>query len=293
MRAESPLSEGSDEGKPEDWTNEAAALAAVKSQGRDWGSSSPGPNNSESDLSLNDEDRYRLLGEKRGKAVVGILESDRAKREAAKGKQKVLGVPLWEGDATLMDTDLIIPTLSDHLCGQRALALLKSSIDGGGTYFLEFPQPNSTIIVQISLGRHCCLALGYSPIWTWRTSSFCTSATSVCSETALFRFHLIFSAALSPRRTALTTPAFHALSQIWKRPAVRAPGMPFRAVHSTLVRLGAKQAVMDAMEWVATPDAHPEAIQPNERDDALCRLIRLLTISAQCVPQIIAFNPEF
>lgn len=134
VRAGSPLSEGSDDGEAEDWTNEAAALAAVKSQGRGWGTSSPGPSNSDSEeVSLNDEDRCRLLGEKRGKAVVGILASDRAKKEAAKGKQKVLGVPLWESGAASMDTDPTIPSLPDHVCGHRVLAVLKSSVESGGT----------------------------------------------------------------------------------------------------------------------------------------------------------------
>jgi hypothetical protein len=144
VRAGSPLSEDSDNEKTEDWTNEAAALAAVKGNGRAWGTSSPGPSSSDSDeVSLNDEDRCRLLGEKRGKAVVGILDSDRANREAAKGKQKVLGVPLWEGDAAPMDTDLTIPSLPDHIGGQPVLELLKSSIDSGGIQSLKCSQLSS------------------------------------------------------------------------------------------------------------------------------------------------------
>ncbi|KAJ7770139.1 hypothetical protein DFH07DRAFT_768691 [Mycena maculata] len=260
MRAESPLSERSDEEGAEDWTNEAAARAAVKSHGRAiWDSSSPGPGHSDSDVSLNDEDRCRLLGEKRGKAVVGILESDRAKREAAKGKQKILGVPLWEADAAYMDTDLTIPSLPDHLCGQRTLALLKSSIaDDLAQAALLL---NSGAFANFKLPREII-------------SYFCELASS-------------------PRVTALTAPAFHALSQIWKRPSVLAPGMPFCVMHSTLVRLGAKQAVMDAMEWVPPPGAHPEAIQPRERDDALYRLIRLLTLSAQSAQQVPSEVPDF
>jgi hypothetical protein len=144
VRAGSPFSEDSDNEKAEDWTNEAAALAAVKGNGRAWGTSSPGPSSSDSDeVSLNDEDRCRLLGEKRGKAVVGILDSDRANREAAKGKQKVLGVPLWEGDAAPMDTDLTIPSLPDHIGGQPVLELLKSSIDSGGIQSLKCSQLSS------------------------------------------------------------------------------------------------------------------------------------------------------
>ncbi|KAJ7924900.1 hypothetical protein B0H13DRAFT_1976627 [Mycena leptocephala] len=154
VRAGSPLSEDSDNEKTEDWTNEAAALAAVKGNGRAWGTSSPGPSSSDSDeVSLNDEDRCRLLGEKRGKAVVGILDSDRANREAAKGKQKVLGVPLWEGDAAPMDTDLTIPSLPDHIGGQPVLELLKSSIDSGDLARAALLL-NSGIFAKLNLLEH-------------------------------------------------------------------------------------------------------------------------------------------
>ncbi|KAJ7217972.1 hypothetical protein GGX14DRAFT_598937 [Mycena pura] len=117
IRSESPLSE------PEDWADEAAALAAVKA----FGTSTSGLSDSE-EVSLNNEDQCRLLGEERGKAVVNILDSDRARRESAKGKQKVLGVPLWNDDATSMDTDAVIPSFPDHIRGHPALTLLKSSI---------------------------------------------------------------------------------------------------------------------------------------------------------------------
>lgn len=55
--------------------------------------------------------------------------------------------------------------------------------------------------------------------------------------------------------------------------------MPLRTMHSTLVRLGAKQTVMDAMGWIAAPGVHQEPIQSTERDDVLYRLVRLLTMS--------------
>lgn len=147
MRAGSPLSDVSDNEEPENWTNEAAA---IEERGHAWDStSSPGPGTSDSeDVSLNDEDRCRLLGEKEGKAVVKILNSDREKRAAAKGKQKVLGVSLWEDDAVPMDTDLTIPSVPDHIRGQPVLALLKSSIDNGGKQFLKMRLASSNIIIR-------------------------------------------------------------------------------------------------------------------------------------------------
>ncbi|KAJ7497381.1 hypothetical protein FB451DRAFT_1211251 [Mycena latifolia] len=263
MRAESPLSEQSDEGEPEDWTDEAAALAAVKSRGSGWGNSSPGPHNSDGDeVFLNDEDRCRLLGEKRGKAVVGILASDRAKREAAKGKQKVLGVPLWEGDATLMDMDQAIPSLPDHLCQQRVFALFKSCVDSGDLARAGLLL-SSGIFASLNLLEH-----------EGSVSYFCDLA-------------------LSPRDSSLTTPAFCALSQIWNHPSARAPGMPFYVVHSTLVRLGAKQATMDAMEWFVPRGVHQEPIQGVQRNDVLYRLVRLITMATQSAQQKPSEIPDF
>ncbi|KAJ6593986.1 hypothetical protein B0H19DRAFT_1246705 [Mycena capillaripes] len=254
MRAGSPLSEESDSGEPEDWTNEAAALAAIKAQGRGWGTSSPGASNSDGEeVSMNEEDRRRLLGEERGKAVVGILDSDRAKREAAKGKQKVLGVPLWEGNTVPMDIDPTVPSWTDHIRGQPVLALLKSSIDRGDLAQAAMLL-SSGIFAKLNLLEH--------------------------KESVSYFCDLV----LSPRATPLTAPAFHALSHIWQRSSGVAPCMPFHAVYSTLVRLGAKESVMDAMEWVPTPALHRELAPPTERDDALYRLVRLVTISTQPAP---------
>ncbi|KAJ7446146.1 hypothetical protein B0H11DRAFT_2337325 [Mycena galericulata] len=202
-------------------------------------SSSPGASNSDIDLSLNEEDRVRLLGEKRGKAVVGILESDRAKREAAKGKQKILGVQLWECETAFMHTDQTIPSFPVHLCGQRPLAFLKSSLDGGDLARAALLL-DSGVFANLSLPNEIILY-------------FCDLA-------------------LSPCDMGLTTPAFRALSQIWKRPTVPAP---------------------DAMEWVPPPGAHPEALEPIQRNDALCRLIRLLMISTQSAQQTPSEIPDF
>ncbi|KAJ7680414.1 hypothetical protein DFH06DRAFT_416511 [Mycena polygramma] len=261
IRASSPLSEVSED-EEEDWTNEAAALAAVR--GRGWGtSSSPGASKSDSEeVSLNDEDRCRLLGEKRGKAVVGILDSDRAKREAAKGKQKVLGVPLWVVDATLMDTDPVLPSFPNNIRGQPVLAHLKSTIDHGDLTQAALLL-NSGVFCKLNLLEH--------------------------QESISYLCDL----ALSPRTGPLTTPAFHALSHVWRLPSGLATGMPLSAVHLTLLRLGADDRAMDAIEWTAAPGQHRELVQPTERDDLLYRLVRLVTISTQSVPPAPSEVPNF
>ncbi|KAF7376222.1 VWFA domain-containing protein [Mycena sanguinolenta] len=261
LRAGSPLSDESDNDDEEDWTNEAAA---IKDHSRGWGStSSPGPGTSDSeDVSLNDEDQYRLLGEKQGKAVVQILDSDREKRAAAKGKQKVLGVPLWEVDAAPMDTDPTIPSPPDHTRKQPVLALLKSTIHSGDLSQAALLL-SSGIFANLNLLEH--------------------------KESIAYLCGL----ALSPRATALTIPAFQALSHVWQRSCGAAPSMPFHVVQSALTRLGAKEEVMAAMEWNPIPGLHREPVERTEREDVLYRLVRLVTISTQSILPVLSEVPDF
>ncbi|KAJ7045604.1 hypothetical protein C8F04DRAFT_1065455 [Mycena alexandri] len=262
MRASSPLSD-EDDGEVEDWTNEAAALAAVKGHGRAWGTSSPGVGTSDGEeMVLNEEDQLRLLGEKRGKVVVGILDGDRVKREAAKGKQKVLGVPLWEVDAAPMDTDIGLPSILDHIRGQPVLSLLKSSIDSGDLTQAALLL-NSGVFATLNLLEH--------------------EASISC----------LCDLALSPRATMLTIPAFNALSHMWQRPSGSAPTMSFDALLSMLVRLGAKASIVHAMGWVARPGLHRELIEPTEREGVLYRLVRLVTISTQSARPALPELPDF
>ncbi|KAJ6625558.1 hypothetical protein B0H10DRAFT_2211860 [Mycena sp. CBHHK59/15] len=261
MHDDGMLQEG-DEGDIFDWTNEVAARKAIQAHGRSWLDSCPGPSTSDSDeVSLNDEDRCRLLGEKRGKAVVGILDSDRIKKEAAKGRQKVQGVPLWEDDSALMDADYPVPSLQDAH-GHPVLTLLKSRIDSGD-------HTQAALLLGSGIFANLDL-LDYPDVIPY----FCDLA-------------------LSTRNTPLTTPAFHALSHIWKSPSVLATGMRFRAVHAALVRLGATNAVMDAMGWAALPDVLREPIHAQEREDVLYRLVRLLTMSTQSGQQPTSAVPDF
>ncbi|KAJ6499214.1 hypothetical protein C8R45DRAFT_108118 [Mycena sanguinolenta] len=260
LRAGSPLSDESDN-EEEDWEHE---LAAIKDHNRGWGStSSPGPGTSDSeDVSFNDEDQCRLLGEKQGKAVVRILDSDRENRAAAKGKQKVLGVPLWEVDAAPMDTDPTIPSPPDHTRKQPVLALLKSCFDSGDLSQAALLL-SSGVFSNLNLLEHK------------------ESISYLCAL------------ALSPRATVLTIPAFHALSHVWQRSCGAAPSMPFHVLQSTLTRLGAKEGVMAAMEWDAIPGLHRELVERTEREDVLYRLVRLVTISTQSILPVLSEVPDF
>lgn len=120
-----------------DWTNENAARMAVKERER-MGLKSASPfatGSGTGGVILDEEDRQRLFGEKGGKAIVGILESDREKMERAKEKEKVLGVPLWTETGVdndhQMETKTPIAPLGDT-GGHPVLALLKSAVDRGG-----------------------------------------------------------------------------------------------------------------------------------------------------------------
>ncbi|KAJ7287443.1 hypothetical protein C8J57DRAFT_1495884 [Mycena rebaudengoi] len=261
MQEDSEMPDEGATGTAPNWTDEAAAHRAVQKHSSAWLDGS-GPSDSDSDeVSLNDDDRRRLLGEKRGKAVVGILDSDRAKKEAAKGKQKVRGVPLWEDDSSIMDTDVTIPSLDDSR-GHPILTLLKSRIDNNdvasASLFLS-----SGLFANLDLTKH---------------------------ENVI---HYLCDLALSPRQTLLTTAAFHALSHIWLRPSVLAAGMPFRSVHATCIRLGAKQSAMDAMGWADGPNASRERVSVSDRDDVLYRLVCLLTMSIRSGQQLTTEAPDF
>jgi hypothetical protein len=119
-----------------DWMDENAARIAVMEHER-IGLKSFSPSASGSGtggMILGEVDSQRLFGEKGGKAIVGILESDREKKERAKDDEKVLGVPLW--DETGVDRDHLMKTKTPMvLLGDTGshpiLASLKSVVERG------------------------------------------------------------------------------------------------------------------------------------------------------------------
>ncbi|KAG5342717.1 hypothetical protein C0989_010685 [Termitomyces sp. Mn162] len=88
----------------EDFTDEAAARKAVTE--RSHLTFSPGGYDaSESDDEVNEHDPERLLGEKHGKAVVSLLNRDKASRQKDKEIEKPVGVPLWHVNEDAMDVE--------------------------------------------------------------------------------------------------------------------------------------------------------------------------------------------
>src|SRR3984885_11990816 len=117
----------------EDWTNEDAARMAVAERERMELKSSPIVNDAGNDeMVLDAEDKQRLLGEERGRAIENILDGDRAKTRKDKENERVFGVSFWSedlGENMAIDGVTSLPALTDS---HPVLQLLKASVDRKG-----------------------------------------------------------------------------------------------------------------------------------------------------------------
>lgn len=107
-----------------DWNDEQAAIDAVRAGKLQKGSPSAGPSD---DIITEDYDGERLFGAKTGKAINGIIQSDKQKQELGRSKQKIRGVSLWTANVqgTSQDTNLPTPpNFGDH----PILQLLQKSL---------------------------------------------------------------------------------------------------------------------------------------------------------------------
>jgi hypothetical protein len=126
----------------EDWTNEDAARTAVEQRERMETKSSPMANNmGDDEMILDAEDKQRLFGEERGKAIEDILDGDRAKTRKEKENQKVFGVSLWsKGVSDLEDPmaiDNVVP-MPELEGSHPVLRLVKTSVDRKGVLYCPF-----------------------------------------------------------------------------------------------------------------------------------------------------------
>ena len=95
-----------------DWTNEAAAMNAVRErQDLDFGSGTSlfGSPRSASDSFPEAEDQERLLGFERGKAVSILLAGDMQRKAHVRAEGKMSGVLLWLEDRE-MDSQTVLPS---------------------------------------------------------------------------------------------------------------------------------------------------------------------------------------
>lgn len=113
---------------------ESAAFQAVKERDQ-WLNKPLSPDNSVTSLgaiTLVEEDRQRLFGDKGGKAIIGILESDRASKDRERAHKKFRGVLFWTTpDSAGMHIEETFPTF--QFKGEdNILQLFKSALDRGG-----------------------------------------------------------------------------------------------------------------------------------------------------------------
>ncbi|PBK74447.1 hypothetical protein ARMSODRAFT_952092 [Armillaria solidipes] len=198
------------------------------------------------DLSFDRERGQKLLGEKRGKAVLGILEGDKRELENIRMQQKYLGVPLWdEPNDTAMDSESglhlfngedtpALKLFGDAIAKQntaQAALMLESGI------FLNVDsQKNPSVIPYL-----CHLAL--------------------C-------FH----------EGSLSFSAFSALINIWHMPDCRASGVSFDSILSAIAHLGVKLSVIESVGWVQPSEV---ASPPANKEETLYRMVAMVTMSAR------------
>jgi len=164
-----------------DWADEVAARRAVREGARmGWSSASPpvrtpGRSSDVEDM-LEEEDRERLLGEERGKAVGRILEKDRA-AEKKKGQGKVvekdvvLGVPLWQSPSVFQDRPGQplageLPHFDAPDSAHPLVRLLKVAVEGNGKLAIPMHGMRLTFSgVQIPAGLPPFSTVAWSQDW--------------------------------------------------------------------------------------------------------------------------------
>lgn len=238
----------------EDWTNEDTARMAVAERERMEMKSSFMANDMGSDeMVLDAEDKQRLFGEERGKAIEDILDGDRAKTGKERENEKVFGVSLWsEGipdldDHMAIDKVVLVPDLTNS---HPLVQLVKASVD-----CKDFAQAalilDSGAIASISLAE-------YPNVIPY----FCELA-------------------LSYQEDSLNTSIFRFLRHTWDSSSRPMPGISFACILACLVRIGARPSVIESMGWILVPGLRLEATGIQKRDDVLYRLVALVSSSAR------------
>jgi hypothetical protein len=133
--ARANLSSGSAQ---KDWTDEQAALAAVRrvpdlGYDDDFDMDGDGNTDGPEDGVLDEELRAKLLGDERGKVVGEILVKDKEGKEKEKivKHEKVAGVKLWfDGGLDNSEREWAVPFEFAGEC--KALELLKDAVQRGG-----------------------------------------------------------------------------------------------------------------------------------------------------------------
>ncbi|KAK0461171.1 uncharacterized protein EV420DRAFT_1530696 [Desarmillaria tabescens] len=204
------------------------------------------------DLSFDQEGGQRLLGEKRGKAVLGILEGDKREIENIRMQQKYLGVPLWdEPKDTAMDWQSGLLPFNEE--DTPALKLFGDAIA---------KQNTTQAALLLQSGIFLNLDSQKNP--------------AVIPYLVPFRYNIL--AALCFHESSVSFSAFSALINIWNMPDCRACGVSFDSMLSAIIHLGAKPSVIESVGWAQPSEA---ASPPPSKEETLYRMVALVTMSAR------------
>ncbi|KAK0195505.1 hypothetical protein F5146DRAFT_1025875 [Armillaria mellea] len=244
LRAEHALASG-DLDAESSLTAENMALDAIRNQDHVLNRSSIDLSDV-GDLSFDRERGQKLLGEKRGKAVLGILEGDKRELENIRMQQKYLGVPLWdEPEGTAMDSESGLHLFSGE--DTPALKLFGDAIT---------KQNTAQAALMLESGIFLNLDSQKSP------------------SVIPYLCHL----ALCFHEGSLSFSAFSALINIWHMPNCRASGVSFNSILSAITHLGAKPSVMESVGWVQPSEV---AGPPANKEETLYRMVAMVTMSAR------------
>ncbi|KAF9462477.1 hypothetical protein BDZ94DRAFT_1261462 [Collybia nuda] len=242
------------EGDFADWSNEDAARMAVDERSRiDMKPLSPvaSSNRDGDEIILTPQDPERLLGEKHGKAVADILDSDRDKKQVEQEREKVHGVPLW--------SDL---NIDDGMAVDHIFPILMSTENHSLVCYLN------TLIKGLDF-TEAILLLDSGALTSINLTEYPSIIPYLCTL------------ALSSYQTSVNRSAFRLLSYIWDTTTEAVPGLSFDTVLTTLVKLGAKLPILSNFAWVVEPHMRPDLIGVQQRDEILYHLVGLIASSAR------------
>ncbi|TFK75383.1 hypothetical protein BDN72DRAFT_874597 [Pluteus cervinus] len=246
-RAESTLIDQTDDDMR--WSDEELALATVEERKRVDDFLYSGLPEAE-DISLDAQDRNRLLGDERSVAVGALLEHDKFvdDEDLLDGD---LGVPLWLRDsADLMDVDSVSAVTDVPRDGHPIFQLLVDSVN-----------------------RHA-----YDQAKTILDSGLL--ATLSVSQALV---DILSTLALQPDQPALSTAAFCSLSELWSLHPSSAHGLDLHFLVTNLVSLGANPQVLLG-HGVQVSHGPPRISDQRSRSDVLLNLAKLFTLSAKKYP---------
>ncbi|KAL0956528.1 hypothetical protein HGRIS_002669 [Hohenbuehelia grisea] len=200
-------------------------------------------------LLMDDKVPEKLLGEKSGQAIAGILRRDREGIAEAAAKLKVVGVPLWSPHNPQEDVKMGATQSFAFGTGKGDPAAVKALADALQADDIQ----TARLLIQVSLGG---------------------SLSHVVP--------LLCQLALAAPLHDLGDPAFTALQTAWNPSSPRSDaGLPSSLIGSTLVALGAQPQILASNGLSISPAASNANVNADCRDKIVFRLVYLMEISSR------------